>query len=85
MGKVFFFALRTFDTHDVAHFVQRPVCAVKNEFPFLEVYLHTNEMRGREKFFAKDSTLSRKYSPVFKNYMKATRHNSKVNLNYPAI
>ena len=27
---------------------------LKNEFLFLEVYLHTNEIRGREKFFAKD-------------------------------
>jgi adenylylsulfate kinase len=27
---------------------------LKNDFPFLEVYLHTNEVRGREMFFAKD-------------------------------
>ena len=27
---------------------------LKNEFPFLEVYLHTKEVRGRENFFAKD-------------------------------
>ena len=27
---------------------------LKEEFPFLEVYLHTNEIRGRENFFAKD-------------------------------
>ena len=27
---------------------------LKDEFPFLEVYLHTNEIRGREHFFAKD-------------------------------
>lgn len=27
---------------------------LKNDFPFLEVYLHTNEIRGREDFFAKD-------------------------------
>ena len=27
---------------------------LKDEFPFLEVYLHTNEIRGRENFFAKD-------------------------------
>tara|TARA_B100000427_G_scaffold68497_1_gene54861 strand:- start:310 stop:771 length:462 start_codon:yes stop_codon:yes gene_type:complete len=27
---------------------------LKNEFPFLEVYLHTTEIRGREDFFAKD-------------------------------
>ena len=27
---------------------------LKNEFPFLEVYLHTTEIRGRENFFAKD-------------------------------
>tara|TARA_Y100001970_G_scaffold47800_1_gene60527 strand:+ start:17489 stop:17950 length:462 start_codon:yes stop_codon:yes gene_type:complete len=27
---------------------------LKNEFPFLEVYLHTREIRGREDFFAKD-------------------------------
>ena len=27
---------------------------MKNEFPFLEVYLHTTEIRGREHFFAKD-------------------------------
>ena len=27
---------------------------LKEEFPFLEVYLHTNEIRGREDFFAKD-------------------------------
>ena len=27
---------------------------LKEEFPFLEVYLHTNETRGREHFFAKD-------------------------------
>ena len=27
---------------------------LKSEFPFIEVYLHTKEIRGREKFFAKD-------------------------------
>ena len=27
---------------------------LKGEFPFLEVYLHTQEIRGRERFFAKD-------------------------------
>tara|TARA_Y100001970_G_scaffold188729_1_gene229557 strand:+ start:42156 stop:42629 length:474 start_codon:yes stop_codon:yes gene_type:complete len=27
---------------------------LKGEFPFLEVYLHTNDIRGRENFFAKD-------------------------------
>lgn len=27
---------------------------LKNEFPFLEIYLHTKEIRGREDFFAKD-------------------------------
>ena len=27
---------------------------LKSEFPFLEVYLHTTEIRGREDFFAKD-------------------------------
>ena len=27
---------------------------LKNDFPFLEVYLHTNEIRGREDYFAKD-------------------------------
>tara|TARA_B100000900_G_C20557916_1_gene707589 strand:- start:968 stop:1432 length:465 start_codon:yes stop_codon:yes gene_type:complete len=27
---------------------------LKNEFPFLEVYLHTSETRGREDYFAKD-------------------------------
>ena len=27
---------------------------LKNEFPFLEIYLHTEEIRGRENFFAKD-------------------------------
>ena len=27
---------------------------LKEDFPFLEVYLHTNEIRGRENFFAKD-------------------------------
>ena len=27
---------------------------LKTEFPFLEVYLHTKEIRGRENFFAKD-------------------------------
>lgn len=27
---------------------------LKEDFPFLEVYLHTNEKRGREHFFAKD-------------------------------
>ncbi len=27
---------------------------LKNEFPFLEVYLHTTEIRGREDYFAKD-------------------------------
>lgn len=27
---------------------------LKEEFPFLEIYLHTTEIRGRENFFAKD-------------------------------
>ena len=27
---------------------------LKDEFPFLEIYLHTNEVRGRENFFAQD-------------------------------
>ena len=27
---------------------------LKSEFPFLEVYLHTSEIRGREDFFATD-------------------------------
>ena len=27
---------------------------LKSDFPFLEVFLHTSEIRGREKFFAKD-------------------------------
>ena len=27
---------------------------LKDEFPFLEVYLYTSEIRGREEFFAKD-------------------------------
>ena len=27
---------------------------LKSDFPFLEVYLHTKEIRGREDFFAKD-------------------------------
>ena len=27
---------------------------LKNEFPFLEVYLHTSEIRGIEDYFAKD-------------------------------
>lgn len=27
---------------------------LKNEFPFIEVYLYTNQIRGRESFFAKD-------------------------------
>ena len=27
---------------------------LKDEFPFLEVYLHTSEIRGREDYFAKD-------------------------------
>jgi len=27
---------------------------LKDEFPFLEVYLHTSEVRGRENYFAKD-------------------------------
>lgn len=27
---------------------------LKDEFPFLEVYLYTSEIRGREDFFAKD-------------------------------
>tara|TARA_X000000368_G_scaffold202175_1_gene159590 strand:- start:366 stop:833 length:468 start_codon:yes stop_codon:yes gene_type:complete len=27
---------------------------LKTEFPFLEVYLHTQEIRGREDFFAED-------------------------------
>jgi len=27
---------------------------LKNEFTFLEIYLHTTEIRGREDFFAKD-------------------------------
>ena len=27
---------------------------LKSEFPFLEIYLHTDDIRGREQFFAKD-------------------------------
>ena len=27
---------------------------LKKEFPFIEVYLHTSEIRGREQYFAKD-------------------------------
>jgi adenylylsulfate kinase len=27
---------------------------LKDDFPFLEIYLHTTEIRGREDFFAKD-------------------------------
>ena len=27
---------------------------LKDEFPFIEIYLHTTEIRGREHFFAKD-------------------------------
>jgi adenylylsulfate kinase len=27
---------------------------LKDEFPFLEIYLFTNEIRGRENFFATD-------------------------------
>jgi len=27
---------------------------LKSDFPFLEIYLHTNEVRGRENFFAQD-------------------------------
>ena len=27
---------------------------LKEDFPFLEIYLHTSDIRGREKFFAKD-------------------------------
>jgi len=27
---------------------------LKDEFPFIEVYLHTSEIRGREQFFADD-------------------------------
>ena len=27
---------------------------LKDEFPFLEIYLHTNDIRGRENFFAQD-------------------------------
>ena len=27
---------------------------LKEDFPFLEVYLHTSEIRGREKYFAQD-------------------------------
>ena len=27
---------------------------LKDEFPFLEIYLHTSEIRGREDYFAKD-------------------------------
>jgi len=27
---------------------------LKDEFPFLEIYLHTTEIRGREDFFAED-------------------------------
>jgi len=27
---------------------------LKEEFPFLEIYLHTTDIRGREDFFAKD-------------------------------
>ena len=30
---------------------------LKDDFPFIEVYLHTTEIRGREEFFAKDYEL----------------------------
>ena len=35
---------------------------LKSEFKFLEVYLHTSEIRGREKFFANDYEI-----PIDKN------------------
>jgi len=38
---------------------------LKNEFSFLEVYLHTSEIRGRENFFAKDYEI-----PTDKNALK---------------
>ena len=38
---------------------------LKSEFPFLEVYLHTDEIRGRENFFADDYE-----KPVDKNHLK---------------
>lgn len=37
---------------------------LKNEFPFLEVYLHTQEVRGREDFFAEDYEI-----PTDKNHL----------------
>ncbi len=38
---------------------------LKNEFPFIEVYLHTTEIRGREQFFADDYE-----KPDDKNHVK---------------
>ena len=38
---------------------------LKNEFPFIEVYLHTTEIRGREQFFADDYE-----KPDDKNHIK---------------
>jgi adenylylsulfate kinase-like enzyme len=39
---------------------------LKEEFPFLEVYLHTDEKRGREHFFAKDyeTPIDPKHLPI---------------------
>jgi len=37
---------------------------LKDEFPFLEVYLHTTEIRGREDYFAKDYE-----KPIDSNYL----------------
>ena len=36
------------------HFQQILINPMKVDFSFLEVYLHTSEIRGREDFFAKD-------------------------------
>jgi Adenylylsulfate kinase and related kinases len=35
---------------------------LKQEFKFIEVYLHTSKIRGREKFFAKDYEIPAKPS-----------------------
>ena len=37
---------------------------LKEDFPFLEVYLHTSEIRGREKYFAKDYEI-----PIDNNFL----------------
>tara|TARA_Y100001970_G_C13617242_1_gene547709 strand:- start:16 stop:480 length:465 start_codon:yes stop_codon:yes gene_type:complete len=37
---------------------------LKDEFPFLEVYLHTSEIRGRENYFAKDYEIPTDYNTL---------------------